>query len=69
MIDQLAILKPYPTMLLVNGIHADPATPLKNGDSLALFPPLAAGHDISGRHSGLDPGSGPGQAPESSESG
>lgn len=42
-LDQLGIPKPYPTMLLVNGIHADPNTLLKEGDLLALFPPLAGG--------------------------
>lgn len=46
-IDQLGIPKPYPTMLLVNGIHADPDTPLKDGDLLALFPPLAGGSLIA----------------------
>lgn len=43
-IDQLGIPKPYPTMLLVNGIHADPDTSLQDGDILAVFPPLAGGH-------------------------
>ncbi|MDE2180311.1 MAG: MoaD/ThiS family protein [candidate division NC10 bacterium] len=46
-IDQLGIPKPYPTMLLVNGIHADPGSPLKDGDLLALFPPLAGGSPIA----------------------
>lgn len=46
-IDQLGIPKPYPTMLLVNGIHADPHAPLKDGDLLALFPPLAGGHGLA----------------------
>lgn len=44
-IDQLGIPKPYPTMLLVNGIHADPDTPLNEGNLLALFPPLAGGYN------------------------
>lgn len=43
-IDQLGIPKPYPAMLLVNGIHADSDTQLQEGDLLALFPPLAGGH-------------------------
>ncbi|MBI2883810.1 MAG: MoaD/ThiS family protein [Candidatus Methylomirabilis oxyfera] len=46
-IDQLGIPKPYPTMLLVNGIHADPNTALQDGDLLALFPPLAGGSPIA----------------------
>lgn len=46
-IDQLGIPKPYPTMLLVNGIHTDPDTPLQEGDSLAIFPPLAGGSLIT----------------------
>jgi molybdopterin converting factor small subunit len=53
-IDQLGIPKPYPAMLLVNGIHADPDTQLQEGDLLALFPPLAGGSPIAlaGRPSG-----------------
>ncbi len=46
-IDQLGIPKPYPTMVLVNGIYADPNTLLKEGDLLALFPPLAGGLPIA----------------------
>lgn len=46
-IDQLGIPKPYPAMLLVNGIHADSDTQLQEGDLLALFPPLAGGSSIA----------------------
>jgi molybdopterin converting factor small subunit len=30
-------------MILINGLHADEDTTLKEGDLLALFPPLAGG--------------------------
>lgn len=43
LIDQLGIPKPHPTMVLVNGLNADEDTSLKEGDLLALFPPLAGG--------------------------
>lgn len=46
-IDRIGIPKPYPAMLLVNGIHADPDTQLQEGDLLALFPPLAGGSPIA----------------------
>jgi molybdopterin converting factor small subunit len=42
-IDQLGIPKPRPTMILINGLQAGEDTPLKEGDLLALFPPLAGG--------------------------
>ncbi|PTL36203.1 molybdopterin synthase sulfur carrier subunit [Candidatus Methylomirabilis limnetica] len=45
-IDQLGIPKPQPTMVLINGLHAGEDTPLKEGDLLALFPPLAGGLPI-----------------------
>jgi molybdopterin converting factor small subunit len=46
-IDQLGIPKPRPTMVLVNGLQAGEDTPLKDGDLLAVFPPLAGGRDRS----------------------
>lgn len=46
-IDQLGIPKPHPTMVLINGLPADEDTPLKDGDLLALFPPLAGGCEQS----------------------
>lgn len=46
-IDQLGIPKPHPTMVLINGLHAGEDTPLKEGDLLTLFPPLAGGHRLS----------------------
>ncbi len=42
-IDQLGIPKEHPNMVLVNGIHARDDAPLKDGDVLAVFPPLAGG--------------------------
>ncbi|HWQ68720.1 MAG TPA: MoaD/ThiS family protein [Patescibacteria group bacterium] len=46
-IDQLVIPKPRPTMILINGLQAGEDTPLKEGDLLALFPPLAGGSPIA----------------------
>ena len=45
-VDQLGIPRPRPTMVLINGLHAGEDTPLKEGDLLALFPPLAGGSPI-----------------------
>ncbi|HLC20878.1 MAG TPA: MoaD/ThiS family protein [Candidatus Methylomirabilis sp.] len=42
-IDQLGIPKEHPNMVLVNGIHAQDDLALKDGDVLAVFPPLAGG--------------------------
>lgn len=42
-IDQLGIPKEQPNMVLVNGIHAQDDLALKDGDVLAVFPPLAGG--------------------------
>ena len=42
-LDQLGIPKEHPNMVLVNGIHAQDDAPLKDGDVLAVFPPLAGG--------------------------
>lgn len=46
-IDQLGIPRPRPTMVLVNGLRVGEDTSLKEGDILALFPPLAGGRDRS----------------------
>jgi len=46
-IDQLGIPKPRPTMVLINGLHGGEDTPLKDGDLLAVFPPLAGGSPIA----------------------
>ncbi len=42
-LDQLGIPKEHPNMVLVNGVHAQDDAPLKDGDVLAVFPPLAGG--------------------------
>lgn len=41
--DQLGIPKDHPKMVLINGIHAEDDAPLKDGDVLAVFPPMAGG--------------------------
>ena len=43
-IDRLGIPKAHPNMVLINGIHARDDAPLKDGDVLSVFPPLAGGH-------------------------
>jgi len=40
---QLGIPQDYPNILLVNGKQAHPHTVLKDGETLAIFPPLAGG--------------------------
>ena len=40
---QLGIPQEYPNILQVNGKQANPDTVLKEGDTLAIFPPLAGG--------------------------
>ncbi|MGH7410166.1 MAG: MoaD/ThiS family protein [Candidatus Methylomirabilis sp.] len=42
-IDTLGIPKEHPNMVLLNGIHAEDGAPLKDGDVLSVFPPLAGG--------------------------
>ncbi len=42
-IGQLGIPREHPNMVLVNGIHAQDDAPLKDGDVLSVFPPLAGG--------------------------
>ncbi len=42
-IDQLGIPKEHSNMVLINGINARDDAPLKDGDILAVFPPLAGG--------------------------
>jgi hypothetical protein len=40
---QLGIPHDHPNILLVNGKQANPDTVLKDGETLAVFPPLAGG--------------------------
>ena len=42
-VEQLGIAREHPDMVLVNGVHAQDDAPLKDGDVLAVFPPLAGG--------------------------
>lgn len=41
--SQLGIPKEHPNLVLVNGIHAHDDLALKDGDVLAVFPPMAGG--------------------------
>ena len=41
--NQLGIPQEYPNILLVNGKQARPETVVKDGETLAIFPPLAGG--------------------------
>lgn len=43
---QLGIPQEYPNILLVNGKQANPDTVLKDGETVAVFPPLAGGRAI-----------------------
>lgn len=43
LIQELNIPDDAPKILFVNGIHADRARVLRDGDRLALFPPVAGG--------------------------
>ena len=40
---QLGIPQEHPNILLVNGKQANPDAVLQDGDTLAIFPPLAGG--------------------------
>ncbi len=42
-LEQLGIGPEEPKLILVNGIHVKPESPLKDGDRLAVFPPIAGG--------------------------
>lgn len=46
--DQLGIPKAHPNLVLVNGIHAEENAPLKDGEVLSVFPPLAGGREPLG---------------------
>jgi sulfur-carrier protein len=41
--SHLSIPQDHPNILLVNGKQASPDTVLKDGEALAVFPPLAGG--------------------------
>lgn len=42
-INLLALPEKIPLLKIVNGEHRPPKHPLKDGDELALFPPIAGG--------------------------
>ena len=42
-LEQLGIGPEETKLILVNGIHVKPESPLKDGDRLAVFPPIAGG--------------------------
>lgn len=44
--NQLGIPQEYPNILLVNGKQAHADTVLKDGETLAIFPPLAGGRRV-----------------------
>jgi len=43
LLDRLKIPREQPKIIFLNGLHADEATVLKDGDRLGIFPPLAGG--------------------------
>ena len=42
-LDKMAIPREEVSILLVNGFHQKPETPVKDGDIVALFPPVGGG--------------------------
>lgn len=42
-LDSLSIPPEKPKILLVNGVHSDRSRPLAEGETLAVFPPVAGG--------------------------
>ena len=42
-LDKMAIPREEVSILLVNGFHKTPETPVKDGDIVALFPPVGGG--------------------------
>ena len=43
LLEELKIPPHLPAIILVNGIHAEEDQALKDGDRLAVFPPIAGG--------------------------
>jgi molybdopterin converting factor small subunit len=43
LLDQLSVPADAPKILFLNGVHAERSTPLKNGDEVGAFPPVAGG--------------------------
>ena len=42
-LEKLHIPREEVSILLINGFHQKPETPVKNGDIVALFPPVGGG--------------------------
>ena len=42
-VEKLCLPEKMPLLRIVNGEHRDRAHPLKEGDEIALFPPIAGG--------------------------
>jgi len=42
-IDSLSLPEDIPLLTIVNGVHTDPQEKLKEGDVLAIFPPVGGG--------------------------
>lgn len=42
-LEKLDIKKASVSIVLINGNNAEPATPLSDGDTLSLFPPVGGG--------------------------
>ncbi|RMG75171.1 MAG: MoaD/ThiS family protein [Nitrospirae bacterium] len=45
-IERLNIPKDIPLLRILNAVHVKPEQPLKDGDTLALFPPIAGGSTL-----------------------
>ena len=42
-VNSLSLPEEIPLLTIVNGVHTDPQKTLKDGDVLALFPPVGGG--------------------------
>jgi len=52
-INLLNLPKEIPLLKIVNGEHRPPKHPLKDGDELALFPPIAGGKLLGEKAAGI----------------
>jgi sulfur carrier protein ThiS len=43
LLQQLGISVDQPKILFINGVHAKPEDVIKDGDRVAVFPPIAGG--------------------------
>jgi molybdopterin converting factor small subunit len=60
-VELLNLPEKMPLLKIVNGEHRPPKHPLKDGDELALFPPIAGGERLGEKTGGLIDPPGPGQ--------